>query len=106
LRDQLPFSKLLDYWSSESGDYAHCSPSTADQYFLAGNETNVILRQDAYDGGVALSWFVDENSQLHEIQSGGVYICLAQKYYVLDGRSDEEMAQYAGHTSPEPATCP
>lgn len=105
LRDQLPAGKLFDYWTSESQDEIFCDSATTDQYFLSGNETNVILRQYASGGGPAPAWFVDGQSRLHPIPDGGTYICLAQRYYVLDARRDAEMAQYAGEETGS-ATCP
>lgn len=104
LRDQLPFEKLLDYWRQESMFEAECDSSETTQYRLVGNETNFILRQYASGGGVAPAWFVDARSRLHHIPSGGIYRCLAQKYYVLDARSDEEMAQFGPEETP--AACP
>lgn len=104
LRDQLPFEKLLNYWHQESMDEAECDSAETTQYYMVGNETNYILRQYASGGGVAPAWFVDAESRLHPIPSGGVYRCLAQRYYVLDARSNEEMARFGPEETP--ALCP
>ena len=106
LRDQLPSSQILDYWTSESDEGAECDSSTVGrQYYLSGAETNVILRQFADGSEVAPAWFVDSESRLHPIPTGDVYRCLAQRYYVLDGRFDGEMDRFDGKEAGA-ASCP
>jgi hypothetical protein len=81
-----------------------CNQTTEALRYVAGNETNFILRQFAGADRIAHSWFVDGGSQLHPIKDGGTYICLAQKYYVLDGRTDGEIDRFGDEKSP--AVCP
>jgi hypothetical protein len=99
LRDWLPSARLLTYAQQESGEPETCNQATENLKYVTGNETNFILRQ--FSGA---SWFVDAASQLHPIKDGGTYQCLAQRYYVLDGRTDSEIARFGPEGSP--AVCP
>jgi hypothetical protein len=103
LRDWLPQSQLLRYALQESAYPETCDQAIETLRYVAGNETNFILRQFAGADGIAHSWFLDGASRLHPIPNGGTYVCLAQKYYVLDGRTDGEIAKFDLESSP--ATC-
>jgi hypothetical protein len=97
LRDWVLDDKILSYAQQESADAETCDPATG-QSFVTGNETHFILRQLS-----GSAWFVNDQSHLQPIPDGSTYVCLAQKYYVLDGRTDAEIASFA--PDPTPATC-
>jgi hypothetical protein len=92
LRDWLPASRLSSYGNKESKDAAKCpyvGPDFPPERDLQANATNWILRQT--DGQ---SYFVDANSILHPIDSGLVYECLAQRFYVLNATTDAEVSRF------------
>lgn len=99
IRDWLPPEKLLAYWQQESEESAVC-PSEVPNRVLSRNATNWILRMDN-----SRAYFLDEHSVLYPIDSGGVYVCLAQKYYVLDQVSDDELDQFPGLGVTAPRRC-
>lgn len=97
----LPYSKLFDYGhTSESQFSATCNTTTAERV-LPANATNWILRNS--NGNAVL---LDERSTLHAIVDPGVYVCLAQRYYVLDQTTDAELDQFLGLPVNLPAACP
>ena len=101
LRDWLPISNVGSYWFQESiylKDCDQADPPSALK-FVQGNETNFILRQFPKNGQAGKSWYVDGESALHPITDGGTYVCLAQKFYVLDGRTDTEIAKFGQETT-------
>jgi hypothetical protein len=105
MRDALPYgAKVGDYWSQEHMTPQGCQMAGTKE--VSGNETNFILRQfPKAPGAAGHAWYVDGAGTLKAIPDGGTYNCLAQKYYVLDARTDAEMTRM-GPVSPEPATCP
>ena len=94
VRDDLQISEL--FWLQEDATPAACSPGPDRQVPL--NATNWILRQ-----GDSHAFLLDETGQIRPINSGGCYLYLADRYYVLDWTAPSQIAKFP--VSIEPA-CP
>ena len=100
MRSYLPLAKLEAYGHRQESIYpAECNDTVPIRH-VAANATNFILREKT-----GTAWFVDADSNLHWIASGGTFICLAQRYYVLDHTPWAEISQFEDAVYAGDATC-
>lgn len=99
VRDWLPWDEYLDHIRQNSQYEATCDDSVPE--FVAGpGSRNFILRQ--LDGE---SFHLGPDGKVRPILDGTTYICLAQRVFVLDNRTDAEIASYPQAPIPQVATC-
>lgn len=99
VRDWLPFDEYLDHIRQNSAYEATCDDSIPEFSAPAGSR-NFILRKLNGD-----AFHLGGDGKVRPILDGNTYICLAQRVFVLDNRSDNEIASYPPAPIPEIATC-
>lgn len=99
VRDWLPAAEYLDHIRQNSVYEATCDRSIPEFSAPTGSR-NFILRQ--LDGD---SFHLGADGKVRPILDGNTYICLAQRVFVLDNRSDSEIASYPQAPIPAIATC-
>ncbi|WP_346619596.1 hypothetical protein [Blastococcus montanus] len=99
VRDWLPDNQILLVVPQVSQSPATCN--RADPVFtLPQGSRNWILRQP--DG---TAWLLDANGERRWIQDEPTYICLAQKYWVADARTWDQVSAFAGAADGQHASC-
>lgn len=101
MRSYLPIDKLADYGHFQESIYPASCDESVPVRETPNNATNFILRETT-----GTSWFIDGNSDLHWIPDGGTFICLAQRYYVLDHTPWEQILQFEDPVYAGDARCP
>ncbi|MBM0229447.1 hypothetical protein [Micromonospora sp. ATA51] len=86
-------------WTQESAYPATCDESQP-EIQLPADARNWVLRMS---NGSA--WFVDQNSHLQRIETGGQYIACVQRHYVLDDAPAAMVDQFGDRSAAPRATC-
>lgn len=99
VRDWLPQEDYLLHINQNSAFEATCDDSVP-EFSAPPGSRNFILRK--LDG---TSYLLGADGKVRPIQDGSTYVCLAQRVFVLDARSDAEILSYPQAPIPEIATC-
>lgn len=99
VRDWLPDDQILSVVPQVSEKAATCN-STDPIFTLPQGSRNWILRQ-----ADRTAWLLDANGDRRWIRDEPTYICLAQKYWVADARTWNEVSAFPGAADGQDASC-
>ena len=100
VRDRVRSVDYSKYVLANSIHTATCPRSRPERTLPSGSR-NFIMRELNNT-----AWFLDATGHVRWIESGGVYDCLAQRYFVIDNRNWDEITSFPWAPDGEHASCP
>lgn len=101
IRDRASDEEVFRHIRANGTSAASCAwVDGEDEVTLPPGSRNFIMRETT-----RTSWLLDATGHVRWIQTGAVYDCLAQRYFVIDNRAWDEITAFPGAEDGQHASC-